>query len=65
MRPMRREPCPNMNHRNTNPPVRYCPNCGEVVNERIAIKRCSKESHATKRKQTNKYCVNCGEQLIN
>ena len=34
-------PCPNLNHRVTSPPVRFCPNCGMVVNQRIRAKECS------------------------
>lgn len=40
-------PCPNFNHRETNPPVRVCPNCGKVVNERIPAKQCSEQSHSS------------------
>ena len=56
-------PCPNFNHRESNPPVRFCPNCGKVVNERIPLKQCSEQSHARARMDRNKYCVDCGEQL--
>jgi hypothetical protein len=56
--------CPNFNHRRTNAPVRYCPNCGEIVNDEISVKRCSDESHAKRRMQNSKHCVDCGEQLI-
>ncbi len=38
---MQRGSCPNMNHRRSDAPVRYCPNCGEVVNENIILKKCS------------------------
>ena len=57
-------PCPNFNHRKSNPPVRFCPNCSEVVNATIPAKRCSEQLHAKARMSRNKYCVNCGEQLI-
>ena len=61
---MRPEPCPNLNHRQTNPPVRYCPNCGKVVNDRIATKMCSEEAHGRRRMQMSKFCVDCAERLI-
>ena len=56
--------CPNLNHRKTNPPVRSCPNCGKIVNERIPAKQCNEQSHAKARMNGKKYCVDCGEQLI-
>jgi ribosomal protein L32 len=61
---MRRESCPNMNHRRTDAPVRWCPNCGEVVNANIIVKQCSVEEHAERRMNGNQYCVHCGLQLI-
>jgi len=56
--------CPNLNHRRSNAPVRCCPACGKVVNASILAKTCSEETHARKRLDRNKYCVDCGEQLI-
>ena len=56
--------CPNYNHGRANAPVRFCPMCGDVVNEKIPIKTCSEEKHAKSRRERNKYCVDCGEQLI-
>jgi len=53
-----------MNHRRANSPVRYCPNCGKVVNQKIAVNQCSEEAHARKRREMRKFCVDCGEQLI-
>lgn len=60
----RRTYCDNYNHRRTNAPVRFCPMCGEVVNEDIPVRRCTKEEHAASRRERNKYCSHCGEQLI-
>lgn len=60
----RRNYCPNLNHRRSNAPVRFCPTCGEVVNENIPIKKCPEEKHAKSRLERNKYCLDCGEQLI-
>ena len=53
-----------MNHRRSDAPVRYCPNCGEVVNENIILKKCSDAEHAESRKDRYKHCVHCGLQLI-
>jgi len=61
---MRRELCPNMNHKRTDAPVRYCPKCGEVVNENIILKKCSDAEHAVSRKDRYKHCTDCGLQLI-
>ena len=56
--------CPNYNHDRENAPVRFCPECGEVVNKDIPIRKCNKEEHAKSRRERDKYCVNCGKQLI-
>jgi hypothetical protein len=59
-----RNSCPNFNHSRVNAPVRACPMCGEMVNGNIPIKDCSEEEHAKKLKDRNKYCIDCGKQLI-
>lgn len=56
--------CPNFNHRRDDAPVRFCPMCGDVVNGNVPIQKCSEEEHAKMRREMNKYCVHCGEQLI-
>ena len=56
--------CPNFNHGRFNAPARFCPDCGEVLNEEIHIRKCNEEEHAKSRRERDKYCVNCGEQLI-
>lgn len=61
---MQRERCPNLNHGRTNPPVRYCIECGKVVNASLVVGKCSDEEHAKNRRQRNKYCSDCGVQLI-
>jgi hypothetical protein len=40
------------------------PDCGEVVNQDIPIRRCTEAEHAEKRRNRCVYCVNCGKQLI-
>jgi rRNA maturation protein Nop10 len=59
-----RNECPNFNHGRPNAPVRFCPECGEVVNENIPIRGCNEEEHAKRRRERNKYCVHCSEQLM-
>jgi predicted RNA-binding Zn-ribbon protein involved in translation (DUF1610 family) len=61
---MYKAPCPNFNHRRSGAPVRFCPNCGDVVNKAVPLSNCSKEMHARKRKSLSRYCADCGEQLI-
>jgi hypothetical protein len=56
--------CPNMNHRRTNAPVPYCPECGGVVNSAIPRRACSMDEHAVARRRGSTYCVACGTQLI-
>jgi len=56
--------CPNFNHGRADAPVRFCPLCGEVVNEDIPIRKCKERKHAISRRERDKYCVDCGEQLI-
>ncbi len=56
--------CRNFNHGRLNSPVHFCSMCGEVVNKNISTEACGEEKHARKRRERNKYCVDCGEQLI-
>jgi rRNA maturation protein Nop10 len=56
--------CLNTNHRRTNAPVRFCTMCGEAVNINTPINNCTQDEHAKSRRDRNKYCANCGEQLI-
>jgi len=56
--------CLNSNHQRANPEIRYCPNCGEVVNEKIPAKKCREQVHTRRRLDVGTYCVDCGEQLI-
>ena len=61
---MQKDRCLNYNHGRLNVQVRSCSMCGDVVNKNIPSKRCSEEEHAKSRRSRNKYCVDCGEQLI-
>ena len=56
--------CLNYNHGRANAPVRFCPICGEVVNNNISAGVCEEVKHARKRRERSTYCVDSGEQLI-
>jgi hypothetical protein len=55
--------CPNQNHKRRNAPVRYCPQCGDVVNEDVTKLRCNDTRHAELRRQQSLFCIDCGEAL--
>jgi hypothetical protein len=57
-------PCENWNHRRPNPPVAFCPQCGQVVNQAASPAQCSEAKHATARRQQQAYCVDCGAKII-
>ena len=61
---MRGERCRNDNHGRAVVRVRFCPNCGGVVNERILAGACTLEKHARLRRARNTYCVDCGQGLV-
>jgi|WetSurMetagenome_2_1015567.scaffolds.fasta_scaffold240447_2 hypothetical protein len=61
---LRKGSCLNRNHGNPSAPVRFCPICGEVVNQNIPVKNCVKEKHDKSRIQRMIFCVDCGEQLV-
>ncbi len=61
--PARKILCPKFNHRRTIVPVRFCAQCGEVVNGEIPIRQCDEEEHAIKRRNRQQYCGECGEPL--
>ena len=52
-----------MNHRRADAPVRYCPECGAVVNARLPVRECSEKEHAAARRTQNKFCVDCGTRV--
>lgn len=60
----RPNPCTNLNHRRSDSPVGHCPQCGEVVNERFHVSRCSESQHDQARRQQSMFCVHCGTRLI-
>ncbi len=57
--------CRNNNHSRMNVSVRFCPDCGEVVGKHVGTKSCQADAHAKKRKERNKFCVDCGRSLAN
>lgn len=61
---MVQDPCPNLNHRRSPASVRFCPECGELVNPNIASENCAQEEHAVARRKRHRFCMRCGEQLI-
>ena len=56
-------PCPNLNHRRSDAPVRFCPSCGTVVNIKVVAVRCPAIRHDTQRRNQSLFCVDCGERL--
>lgn len=60
---MRPNPCTNLNHRRSNAPVRFCPQCGAVVNAHVIPRRCSEANHDRSRRNQNFFCVDCGATL--
>lgn len=65
MQPSRRTiSCDNLNHRRPHPPVRHCPGCGVVVNDRVGTQQCSETQHAAARRERSSFCVDCGTRLI-
>jgi len=55
--------CRSSCHVSSEPAVRYCPNCGELVNEKIPFKQCTEQSHARMRMDVGQFCRDCGEKL--
>ena len=60
---MLRVQCNNDNHGRSVVTIRFCPNCGAVVNEKIFARGCLPEKHARMRRARSTYCVDCGEGL--
>ena len=56
-------PCPNLNHRRSDAPVRHCPSCGGVVNAKVSPIRCVTVRHDAQRKDGSAFCIDCGERL--
>lgn len=55
--------CLNVNHRRANSPFRFCPSCGEVLNNSVPISICGMEKHTKEIGRGDKYCRICGERF--
>jgi len=61
---MQSKRCPNDNHGRMVVTVRFCPNCGEIVNANIVGRKCPADSHARMRRARNTFCMDCGAGLL-
>jgi hypothetical protein len=64
MQVTRGQTCENLNHRRHNAPVRHCPQCGGVVNDRMRTDPCDDAQHLAARRTFAAFCIRCGKQLI-
>jgi hypothetical protein len=44
--------------------IRFCPSCGEVLNQNIASRKCPEATHTQMRRSRNSYCMDCGTGLL-
>jgi hypothetical protein len=51
-----------MNHGKSNPPVSFCPNCGDKFKS-SSVKSCGEDKHKERRKQGSAFCFECGKDL--
>ncbi|MES2767853.1 MAG: hypothetical protein V4596_01800 [Bdellovibrionota bacterium] len=56
--------CPNMNHGRMNPPVKFCPSCGESINAQAQRPKCDEFKHKAQRKGRSAFCQDCGKKLM-
>jgi rRNA maturation protein Nop10 len=61
---MRAKRCPNDNHGRMVVRIRFCPSCGQVLNDKIASRKCPADAHAKMRRSRSTYCMDCGEGLV-
>jgi NADH pyrophosphatase NudC (nudix superfamily) len=59
-----RNVCDNVNHTRREAPVRYCPQCGGVVNAQEEGSACEEAKHAAARRRHTRYCSACGAELV-
>lgn len=57
------EKCRNFNHGKVNVNIRYCVDCGQIVNRNIPKGSCNDSIHADRRKSRSMFCIDCGIQL--
>lgn len=55
--------CTNMNHSKANPPIQFCPTCGDKFNT-TNRSICSAEIHKLRRKERSLFCSSCGYKLM-
>lgn len=55
--------CPNYNHYRTNPPLRGCPMCGEIVNAEVQAIECGDEEHRRRKQDGDLFCTHCARPL--
>jgi acetone carboxylase gamma subunit len=60
---MLKKHCANMNHGKMNPPIKFCPNCGELLNSGIRVS-CDDAKHKHFMKSRNFFCCDCGKKLL-
>lgn len=56
--------CANDNHGRAVVTVRFCPNCGVVVNGNIRVHACAQATHARMRRSMSSFCADCGQRLL-
>jgi hypothetical protein len=61
---MQAKRCPNDNHGRMVVRIRFCPSCGEVLNQNIASQKCSQDAHAKMRRARSTFCMDCGAGLL-
>jgi len=44
-------------------PFRFCPDCGEIINDRLKTKSDCSKYHTLRKTKGNKYCPDCGLKL--
>jgi uncharacterized protein with PIN domain len=62
MHTQKRNTCKNMNHGKLNPPVKFCPTCGDKFKS-TSSEKCDEEKHKALRKDRNFFCHYCGKNL--
>ncbi len=44
-------------------PFKFCPDCGEIINDKLRPKADCARTHTLRKTKGNKYCPDCGEKL--
>ncbi len=59
-----RPACDNLNHRRAQVSIRYCPSCGVLLNDRLAVRQCSHAAHVAAMRDRTTFCSDCGGRII-